>query len=89
MRYGFDNAEMPLCPPMPHFDGSDPSRPFMTDVEANAIVAYLRALPPVTRSIPPSMCPPLKPPPPVDMAVPSTSSPDLAMSTPSDMANHD
>ena len=89
MRYGFDNNEMPLCPPMPHFDGSDPARPFMTDVEAAAIVAYLRALPPVVRSIPPSMCPPLKPQPPVDMAAPSTGAPDMAMPPATDMADHD
>jgi hypothetical protein len=67
MRYGVDNASQPLCPPMPHFDGSDPKQPAMTDVEANAIVAYLRALPPVARAIPPSLCPPLKPPA-IDMA---------------------
>jgi hypothetical protein len=56
---------------MPHF-GVDPSQPFMTDLEAGAIVAYLRSLLPVTRTdggIPASKCPPLKPPPPVDMAV--------------------
>jgi hypothetical protein len=62
LRNGVDNEQAPLCPPMPHFDGSDAKRPAMTDVEANAIVAYLRALPPVSRAIPPSMCPPLKPP---------------------------
>lgn len=79
MRYGVDNAGMPLCPPMPHFDGSDPSQPFMTNVEADAIVAFLRALPSVARTIPPSMCPPLKPQPPVDMAVPApTGAPDMS-----------
>jgi hypothetical protein len=57
MRYGVDNAGVPLCPPMPHFDGSDPKQPMMTDVEANAIVSYLRALPPVKRAIPESACP--------------------------------
>jgi hypothetical protein len=67
MRYGVDNMQAPLCPPMPHCDGTDPKQATMSDVEASAIVAYLRALPPVTRAIPPSMCPPLKPPP-SDMA---------------------
>jgi hypothetical protein len=47
---------------MPRFDGSDPAQPAMTDVEANAIVAYLRALPAVKRAIPESQCPPIKPP---------------------------
>ena len=82
MRYGIDNGQAPLCPPMPHFDGSDPAQPFMTDVEAAAIVAYLRSLPPVSRAVPSSMCPPLKPAPPVDMAVPPPS-------PPVDMASHD
>jgi hypothetical protein len=78
MRYGVDNQQAPLCPPMPHFDGTDPSQPFMTDVEANAIIAYLRSLPAVARTLPASQCPPLKPQPPVDMAIPATS--DLAPS---------
>jgi hypothetical protein len=62
LRYGVDNMQAALCPPMPHYDGSDPKQAAMSDVEASAIVAYLRALPPVSRAIPPSMCPPLKPP---------------------------
>ncbi len=78
MRYGVDNQQAPLCPPMPHYDGSDPARPFMTDVEAAAIVTYLRSLPAVSRSVPASMCPPLKPPPPIDMAAPVPL--DMAMS---------
>jgi mono/diheme cytochrome c family protein len=71
MRYGIDDEQMSLCPPMPHFDGSDPKYPFMTDVEANAIVAYLRSLKPVDNAVPESECPPIKPRPPVDMAVPA------------------
>jgi hypothetical protein len=63
MRAGIDNQLMPLCPPMPHYAD-------MGDVEGRSIVAYLRSMPAVARQIPPSMCPPLKPPPPVDMAVP-------------------
>ena len=70
MRFGVDRAQAPLCPPMPRFDGTDPSQPFMTDVEADAILAYLRSLPPVARALPASQCPPIKPPPPVDMAAP-------------------
>ena len=73
MRFGIDDGLEPLCPPMPHFDGSSAAWPFMTDLEANAIVAYLRSLPPVTRldgGIPESTCPPLKPPPPPDLAPP-------------------
>jgi hypothetical protein len=63
MRYGFDNQGLPLCAPMPH--AAD-----MTEVESQAIVAYLRSLPAVKRAIPASLCPPIKPMPPVDMAVP-------------------
>jgi hypothetical protein len=56
MRFGFDNQNEPLCPPMPHFSDMD-------DLEARAIIAYLRSLPSVTRpDIPGSVCPPLKPP---------------------------
>jgi hypothetical protein len=71
MRYGVDIHGLPLCPPMPHFDGSDPTQPFMTDVEANAIIAYLRSLPPLERKIPSSTCLPLKPVTPVDLSVES------------------
>jgi hypothetical protein len=66
---------------MPHFDGTDPNQPAMTDVEATAIVAYLRVLAPVTHAVPESMCPPLKPPPAADMAVPPP--------PPDDLADHD
>jgi hypothetical protein len=71
MRYGIDNENEPLCPPMPHFDGNRPDLPLMTDLEARAIVAYLRSLPPVTRPIPESRCPPLKPPPMPDLSAPA------------------
>ncbi|MCA1663902.1 MAG: hypothetical protein LC659_06500, partial [Myxococcales bacterium] len=71
--------ESPLCPTMPRFDGSDPKQPAMTDVEATAIVAYLRALAPVTHAVAASMCPPLKPPAAADMAAPPSPPVDLAM----------
>jgi Cytochrome c len=63
MRYGFDDEGEPLCPPMPRCDGTDATQSLLTDLEASAIVAYLRSLPPVSRAIPESRCPPLKPPP--------------------------
>ncbi len=56
MRFGLASDERPLCPTMPRYDGSDPSRPVMTDLEAAAIVAYLRSLAPVSQAIPESMC---------------------------------
>jgi hypothetical protein len=56
MRAGVDNQFMYLCQPMPHFDGSDPAQPEMSDTEAYTIVAYLRSLPPVNRVIPRSIC---------------------------------
>ena len=62
-RYGVDASDAELCPTMPRFDK-------IGDVEASAIVAYLRSLPVVTRAIPLSMCPPVKPPPGADMAMP-------------------
>jgi hypothetical protein len=73
MRDGLDNQQMTLCPTMTRY-------PDMTDLEANAIVAYLRSLTPVSRTIPGSMCPPIKPPPPADMAVPPTPAVDMASS---------
>jgi hypothetical protein len=81
IRYGVDDGEMTLCPAMPRYDGTDPSQPFLTDVEASAIVAYLRAIPPVQRAAPPSMCPPVKPPPALDLSVPAM---DLA--SPADLS---
>lgn len=76
-RYGLDNADQPLCPAMPRYDGSDPSQPAMTDLEASAILAYLRSLPKVAHAVPSSICPPVKPPPLPDLAMPPA--PDLAM----------
>ena len=64
-RYGVDHDDNELCPTMPRFDA-------IGDVEAQAIVAYLRSLPSVTRAIPLSMCPPIKPPPAPDMAMPAS-----------------
>ncbi|HEX9104348.1 MAG TPA: cytochrome c [Polyangia bacterium] len=63
-RFGVDSAGNELCPTMPRFDA-------IGDVEAAAIVAYLRSLPSVTRAIPLSMCPPIKPVPTADMAMPT------------------
>jgi len=71
IRYGIDDEQEQLCPTMPRFDGTDPAQPAMTDVEATAIVAYLRSLKPIDNSVPESECPPVKPRPPADMAVPA------------------
>jgi len=55
IRFGVDDENEPLCPPMPSFND-------MSDLEARAIVAYLRSLPAVPRpNIPGSVCPPIKP----------------------------
>jgi cytochrome c len=82
MRYGIDDEQEPLCPTMPHFDGSDSKYPsFMTDVEAEAIVAYLRSLPAAHVEVTESMCPPTKPRPPVDMAAPPAEAMDMAGSS--------
>lgn len=64
-RFGVDNSGTELCPTMPRFDG-------IGDVEAAAIVAYLRSLPSQTHDVPLSKCPPIKPPPAPDMAAPPT-----------------
>jgi hypothetical protein len=61
IRFGVDNSGASLCPAMPQY-------PDMGDVEADAILAYLHSLPPVSRMIPASMCPPIKPVPSLDMA---------------------
>ena len=62
MRYGVDNEQMPLCASMPHFDGTDKTYPdAMTDLEADAIVAYLRSLPAVKHAVPESTCAGTKP----------------------------
>lgn len=62
-RYGIDNHNDELCPAMPRFAD-------IGDVEADAIVAYLRSLPSVMHAVTASMCPPLKPLPSPDMAMP-------------------
>lgn len=62
-RYGVDSSGAELCPTMPRFDG-------VGDVEADAIVAYLRSQPAVMHAVPLSQCPPVKPPPGPDMAMP-------------------
>jgi mono/diheme cytochrome c family protein len=64
IRYGIDADGASLCPAMPRY-------PTVGDVEAHALVAYLRSLPAVEREIPGSMCPPIKPVPTPDMATPS------------------
>jgi hypothetical protein len=57
IRFAVDDEQRPLCAPMPHFDGSDPARPYLGDIEGNAIAAYLRSEPPVARAdIPESRC---------------------------------
>jgi hypothetical protein len=62
MRYGVDEAQEPLCPPMPRFSERTKYGDPMLDAEAYAIVAYLRSLPPVSRpDLPESVCPPVKP----------------------------
>jgi Cytochrome c len=64
-RFGVDDGNVELCPTMPRFDS-------IGDVEASAIVAYLRSLPAVMRAIPKSVCPPIKPTPGADMAMPAS-----------------
>jgi hypothetical protein len=78
MRSGIDDEGAPLCPPMPHFDGTGGDGRPLTDDEATSIVAYLRSLAPVHHEIPESSCPPLKSPPSDDGAdmASSSSSPD-------------
>lgn len=92
MRSGVDDQDEPLCPPMPHFDGTGGDGRPMGDDEAASIVAYLRSLPAVHHEIPDSVCPPLKPAPSRDMAVPAEDmavplppSPDLGQ--PTDLAS--
>lgn len=53
IRDGIDKEGMVLCPQMEHYRT-------MSDEEVNAIIAYLRSLPPVVHEAPPSICPPLK-----------------------------
>ena len=54
IREGFAPGVVPLCPEMSHY-----SR--MGDYEARAIIAYLRQIPAISRAIPASVCPPIKP----------------------------
>jgi hypothetical protein len=91
MRSGVDDEDAPLCPPMPHFDGTGGDGRAMNDDEATSIVAYLRSLPPVHHEVPESSCPPLKTPPedaPPDMARPprDLAVPPLDLATPPDLA---
>lgn len=53
IRYGIDNESQALCPQMQHYKN-------MSDFEAYSIVMYLRSLPPVSKQIPRSICPPTK-----------------------------
>lgn len=66
MRFGTDERGETMCAAMPRFGD-------MGDVEARAIVAYLRSLDAVARTIPPSLCPERMP----DLGVPAPP-PDLA-----------
>jgi hypothetical protein len=82
IRYGIDDEGLALCPPMPHFAEGDGGG--MTDLEVDAIIAYLRSLPAVEQMVPDSMCPPIKPAPPADLSVAppadlSVALPDMAM----------
>ena len=79
MLTGFDDEDAPLCPPMPHFDGSGGDGRPMSDDEKTSIVAYLRSLPPVHREIPESSCPPLK-------SLPPDDGPDMAAPPALDLA---
>lgn len=55
MRQGIDyDGVKPLCEPMPVFYA-------MGDTEFKQILAYMRSLPPVSKAIPESMCPSMKP----------------------------
>lgn len=53
IRSGVDKDSQTLCPQMKHFSE-------MSDFEVYSIVKYLRSLPPVNKSVPRSVCPPLK-----------------------------
>lgn len=54
IRTGVDENSQFLCPQMKHFSE-------MSDFEVYSIVLYLRSLPPVSKQIPRSVCPPTKP----------------------------
>jgi hypothetical protein len=94
MRSGLDDTGAPLCPPMPHFDGTGGDYRPMTDPEATAIIAYLRSLPAIKRAIPDSYCPPIKSPAldlamaPADLAVPEEMDRDMT-TPPVDMGEND
>ena len=53
IRDGYDKDSLQLCPQMQHYKT-------MSDFEAYSIVMYLRTLPPVSKKIPRSICPPTK-----------------------------
>lgn len=86
MRAGVDHAQMVLCPAMPRYDGSDGQIAAMSDLEADLIVDYLRSLPAVARTIPPSVCPPIEPPAPPDLSV---SNQPLDLSLTGDLSSSD
>ena len=54
VRTGIDDQGKPLCPTMPHFSN-------LSDADAKDLIAYLRSLKAVSRAIPESVCPPVKP----------------------------
>jgi len=51
---GIDNQSERLCPQMQHYPG-------MCATEVTGVIAWLRSLPAVSRQVPRSICPPLKP----------------------------
>lgn len=53
MRQGIDDADKPMCEPMPIFSA-------MEDQEAADIIAYLRSLTAVSKDVPESSCPSMK-----------------------------
>jgi mono/diheme cytochrome c family protein len=53
IRTGVDDQGKPLCPTMPKFD-------MISDADMKDLIAYLRSLPAVSRTIPDSVCPPTK-----------------------------
>jgi hypothetical protein len=53
IRQGIDADSQKLCPQMNHFSQ-------MSDFEVYSIVMYLRSLPPVSKKVPRSVCPPEK-----------------------------
>lgn len=53
IRVGIDDESQSLCPQMEHFSN-------MSDFEVYSIVKYLRSIPPVSKKVPRSVCPPTK-----------------------------